>query len=43
MEKVTIDGVELHFTQPDNVPMVWVGQQELESQVLAAWMVIRVG
>ncbi len=40
MEKVTIDGVELHLTQPDNVPMVWVGQQELVSQVLAAWMVI---
>jgi MoxR-like ATPase len=40
MEKVTIDGVELHLTQPDNVPMVWVGQQELVSQVLAAWLVI---
>jgi len=40
MEEVTIDGVELHLTQPDNVPMVWVGQQELVSQVLAAWMVI---
>ena len=36
MEKVTIDGVELHLTQPDNVPMVCVGQQELVSQVLAA-------
>jgi hypothetical protein len=40
MEKVTIDGVELHLTQPDEVPMVWVGQEELVTQVLAAWIVI---
>ena len=40
MEKVIIDNVELHLTQPDEVPMVWVGQEELVTQVLAAWMVI---
>ena len=40
MEKVLIDGVELHLTQADDVPMVWVGQDELVSQVLAAWMVV---
>jgi MoxR-like ATPase len=40
MEKVAIDGVEIHLTQPDEVPMVWVGQEELVTQVLAAWMVI---
>ncbi|MBW1997998.1 MAG: AAA family ATPase [Deltaproteobacteria bacterium] len=40
MEKVTIDGVELILTQPDDVPMRWVGQEELVTQVLAAWMVI---
>ena len=40
MEKITIDGVELHLTQPDEVPMKWVGQQELVTQVLAAWIVI---
>jgi MoxR-like ATPase len=40
MEKVTIDGVEIHLTEPDNVPMLWVGQAELVTQVLAAWMVI---
>ncbi len=40
MEKVTIDGVELHMTQPDEVPMVWVGQEELVTQVLASWIVI---
>ncbi len=40
MEKVVIDGVELHLTQPDDVPMKWVGQPELVTQVLAAWMVI---
>jgi len=40
MEKVTIDGVELTMTQPDEVPMVWVGQEELVTQVLASWIVI---
>ena len=40
MEKVTIQGVTLYLTQPDEVPMVWVGQDELVTQVLAAWMVI---
>ena len=40
MEKVTVDGVELNLTQPDEVPMKWVGQEELVTQVLAAWIVI---
>ena len=40
MEKVLIDGVELHLTQPDEVPMVWVGQEELVTQVIAAWLVL---
>lgn len=40
MEKVTIDGVELHLIQPDEIPMAWVGREELVTQVLAAWLVI---
>jgi len=40
MEKVVLDGVELHLTQPDEVPMIWVGQEDLVAQVVAAWMVI---
>ncbi|MDY7037174.1 MAG: MoxR family ATPase [Thermodesulfobacteriota bacterium] len=40
MEKKIIDGVELHLTQPDEVPMTWVGREELVTQVLAAWLVI---
>jgi MoxR-like ATPase len=40
MEKSIIDGTEIFLTQPDDVPMVWVGQEELVTQVLAAWMVI---
>ncbi len=40
MEKILIDGVELHLTQPDEVPMVWVGQEELVTQVVAAWLVL---
>ena len=40
MEKVTIDNVELHLCEPDEVPMSWVGQGDLITQVLAAWLVI---
>ncbi|MCJ7684767.1 MAG: AAA family ATPase [Desulfobacteraceae bacterium] len=40
MEKVIIDGVELHLSEPDEVPMSWVGQGELITQVLASWLVI---
>ncbi len=40
MEKVTIEGIEIQLSQPDDVPMRWVGQQELVTQVLAAWLVI---
>ncbi|RLC21030.1 MAG: MoxR family ATPase [Deltaproteobacteria bacterium] len=40
MEKVTIQGVEIYLGEPDDVPMSWVGQPELVTQVLAAWLVI---
>jgi MoxR-like ATPase len=40
MEKVQIDGVDLYLCQPDELPMSWVGQPELVTQVLAAWLVI---
>ncbi len=40
MEKIVIDGVEIHISEPDDVPMTWVGQEELVTQVLAAWLVI---
>lgn len=40
MEKVIIDGVELYVSEPDEVPMHWVGQEELVTQVLAAWLVL---
>lgn len=40
MEKVIVDGVELFLGEPDEVPMTWVGQEELVTQVLAAWLVL---
>lgn len=40
MEKVIIDGVEIHLSEPDQVPMKWVGQPELITQIQAAWLVI---
>mgnify|MGYP006292408787 FL=1 len=40
MEKVTIDGVELQLSEPDEIPMTWVGREDLITQVLASWLVI---
>jgi len=43
METVTIDGVELNLSQPDELHMSWVGQQELVAQIMAAWLVMGPG
>jgi len=43
METVTIDGVVLHLSQPDELPMSWVGQRELVTQIMAAWLVMGPG
>ena len=40
MEKVLIEETEIFLTQPDEVSMYWVGQEELVTQVLAAWMIV---
>jgi MoxR-like ATPase len=43
METATIDGIVLHLSQPDELPMSWVGQQELVTQIMAAWLVMGTG
>ncbi|HYP14189.1 MAG TPA: MoxR family ATPase [Bryobacteraceae bacterium] len=35
-----VDGVKLHLAHPDELPVQWVGQDEVMRQLLAAWMVI---
>src|SRR5882757_4658412 len=37
---VEIEGVELHLAHPDELPITWVGQEEVMRQLLAAWLVI---
>ncbi|MEK7408956.1 MAG: hypothetical protein AAB225_28165 [Acidobacteriota bacterium] len=37
---VEIEGVPLHLAHPDEIPIRWVGQEEVMRQLLAAWMVI---
>src|SRR6204780_2436538 len=37
---VEIDGVTIHLAHPDELPVRWVGQEELMRQLLAAWMVV---
>jgi MoxR-like ATPase len=37
---VEIDGVILHLAHPDDLPVKWVGQEEMMRQLLAAWLVV---
>ena len=37
---VEIDGVTLHLAHPDELPVQWVGQEEVMRQLLAAWMIV---
>src|SRR5450631_703203 len=37
---VDIEGVKLYLAHPDELPVRWVGQDELMRQLLAAWMVV---
>ncbi len=37
---VEIDGVPLHLAHPDEIPVRWVGQEEVMRQLLAAWLVL---
>ena len=39
-DTVTIEGVTLHLSHPADLPMQWVGQEELMAQLLAAWLVV---
>jgi len=43
METLAIEGVTLHLSQPDELPMDWVGQEELVTQMMAAWLVMGSG
>src|SRR4051812_32592163 len=35
-----IEGVTLHLAHPDELPVRWVGQEEVMRQLLAAWLII---
>lgn len=37
---VDIEGVELHLAHPDEMPVRWVGQEDVMRQLLAAWLVV---
>jgi MoxR-like ATPase len=37
---VEISGVPVHLAHPDELPVRWVGQEEVMRQLLAAWLVI---
>lgn len=40
MNKITLDGISVNLARPVELPLKWVGQEELLKQLLAAWMVI---
>lgn len=35
-----VDHVEIHLSEPDDLPMEWVGRAELLAQLSAAWMTV---
>jgi MoxR-like ATPase len=37
---VEIEGVQIHLAHPDEIPVRWVGQEEVMRQLLAAWLVV---
>lgn len=37
---VDLEGVSLHLAHPDEIPVRWVGQEEVMRQLLAAWLVV---
>jgi MoxR-like ATPase len=37
---VDVEGVPIHLAHPDEVPVSWVGQEEVMRQLLAAWLVV---
>jgi MoxR-like ATPase len=37
---VDVEGVPLHLAHPDELPVKWVGQEEVMRQLLAAWFVV---
>jgi MoxR-like ATPase len=41
--KTVLDGIELHLSHSDELPLSWVGQEECWKQLLAAWLVVDPG
>jgi MoxR-like ATPase len=37
---IEVEGVQLHLAHPDEIPVRWVGQEEVMRQLLAAWLVV---
>ena len=37
---VEIEDVQLHLAHPDELPIRWVGQEEVMRQLLAAWLIV---
>src|SRR6195952_2446432 len=35
-----IEGVTLHLAHPDELPIRWVGQEEVMRQLLASWLIV---
>jgi MoxR-like ATPase len=37
---IIVDHVEIHLSEPDDLPLEWVGRPELLSELKAAWMMV---
>jgi MoxR-like ATPase len=39
-DRISLEGVEIHLSHPEELPLSWVGQVECLKQLLAAWLVL---
>lgn len=40
LQIIDIEGVHLYLSHPDELPIRWVGQEEMVRQLMAAWMIV---
>lgn len=40
LQIINIEGINLYLSHPDELPIRWVGQEEMVRQLMAAWMIV---
>ena len=40
LQTIDIEGIQLYLSHPDELPIRWVGQEEMVRQLMAAWIIV---